>query len=124
MDWNDIQHRSHEDILLEREESGKKSKGNMKKERQQREAKQTGVTDLKTCNWQRSVGDMLMQREILRQRKQRQHQEAKQEARTDGLKRHSAQKSWTYTVEKTQFYELRFQIAFLYVVRFHHYTPV
>ena len=48
MEWNDIRHRSHEDILLKREESGRESNGNIKKERQQWEAKQTGVTDLKT----------------------------------------------------------------------------
>ena len=48
MDWNDIRHRSHEDILLEREESGRESKSNIKNERQQREAKQTGAMDVKT----------------------------------------------------------------------------
>ena len=48
----------------------------------------------------RSVGEMLTQREVLRQRKQRQYQEAKLAARTDGLERHLAQKSWRYTVGK------------------------
>ena len=37
-------------------------------------------------------------RGIHRQRKERQHQGAKQEARTDGLKRDSAKKSWRYYV--------------------------
>ena len=48
MDGNEMRHRGHGDMLLEREESGRESNGNIKKERQQWEAKQTGVTDLKT----------------------------------------------------------------------------
>ena len=48
MDLNDIRHRSHGDIQLKRGESRRESKGNIKKERQQREAKQTGVMDVKT----------------------------------------------------------------------------
>jgi hypothetical protein len=37
--------------------------------------------------------------------------------------RHIDIKHFSIVIE-TQFYELRFQIAFLYVVRFHRYTPV
>jgi hypothetical protein len=48
MDWNDIRHRSHGHILLNKEESGRESKGNSKKIGRQREAKQTGITDVKT----------------------------------------------------------------------------
>ena len=48
MDWNDIWHKSHGHILLKIEESGRESKGNIMNERQQREAKQTEVTDVKT----------------------------------------------------------------------------
>ena len=47
-------------MLLEREESGREGKGNNMKHRQQREAKQTGVPDVKTRSWERSGGDMLM----------------------------------------------------------------
>ena len=39
-------------------------------------------------------------RSILGQSKKRQHQGAKKEARTDGLKRDSAEKSWRYSVGK------------------------
>jgi hypothetical protein len=56
--------------------------------------------DVKTWIRQRSVGDMLVQREVLRQRKQRQYQEAKQEARIDGLKPDLAEKSWRYAGTK------------------------
>jgi hypothetical protein len=39
-------------------------------------------------------------RGILRQRKKKQHQGAMKEARTGGLKRDSATKSWRYSVGK------------------------
>jgi hypothetical protein len=51
MDGNEIRRRSHGDILLEREESGRESNGNIKKMGKQQEGKQTGVRDEKT--WSR-----------------------------------------------------------------------
>jgi hypothetical protein len=93
-DSDENRHRSHGNMLLEREEeSARESEGNNREQTRKRQAKQTGVTDGKTY---------IIDREVLwtyfdarrgipiRQRKKRQYQGAKQKARTDGLKRDSA----------------------------------
>jgi hypothetical protein len=50
---------------VEREEgSARESEGKNRKQNRKREAKQTGVMDGKTYNRQRSVGHILMQREV------------------------------------------------------------
>jgi hypothetical protein len=52
-------------MLLEREEeSARKSEGKNREQSRKRDAKQTRVMDGKTYNRQRSVGHMLMQREV------------------------------------------------------------
>ena len=50
MDGNEMRHISHGDMLLEREELGRESNGNIKKKGKKQEAKKQtwGVTDLKT----------------------------------------------------------------------------
>jgi bacteriorhodopsin len=66
-DSDENQHRSHGNILLDREEeSAREREGNNREQTRKREAKQTGVTDSKTYNWQRSVVDIcwLMQGEV------------------------------------------------------------
>ena len=89
---NEIWQRSHGDMLLVREESGRESKGNNREQSRKRKAKQTGQgngwKDRKSAEKCWTYADA--RRGILRQRKKRQHQGAKQEARTDGLKRELA----------------------------------
>ena len=47
MDGNEIRHRSHGDIMLEREESSRERAMATSRRKKKQEAKQTGVPDLK-----------------------------------------------------------------------------
>jgi hypothetical protein len=81
-DWNESLHRRHGNILVDREESARESDCKNREQSKKRDAKQTGVTDWKTYNWQRSVVDICWcRRDILKQRKKRQYQGAKMGAR-------------------------------------------
>ena len=70
---------------MERVESAREKEGKNRKQNRKQEAKQTGVMDGKTYNRQRSVGHILMQREVYlgRGRKGSIREQSRKRERTD-----------------------------------------